>query len=82
MFLNFRVSGFAQLDPAVIRHIYRELTGEATVPQNREVEKRLVIISEGNFDVIADLRSENIGRPGNFYDAFWKELGKVIAEVR
>lgn len=57
-----------KVPPAVLRTIYSELTLDASIEQNKQVENRIreAILAEDT-DLVTDLRHINTGRP------FWKK---------
>ena len=71
------------IQPHILRHIYRELTGDASREISRaEIDQRVQLaIETDDPDLIIDLRHLNEGRPGNTFAVFFRELELVVEEV-
>ena len=69
--------------PHILRHIYRELTGDASREISRaEIDQRVQLaIETDDPDLIIDLRHLNEGRPGDTFAVFFRELELVVEEV-
>lgn len=71
-----------KIPPAVLRTIYSELTLDASMEQNKQVENRIkkAILAE-DADLVTDLRHINTGRPNVTFDTFFDELSEVVEEI-
>ena len=78
-----RFENIAKLTPAVRRAVYRFLTGDESLPDNRvtkEVDARMMIaLDSGDPELIIDLRQLIKGRPEK-YNEFWSKLGDYLEE--
>lgn len=78
-----RFENIAKLTPAVHRAVYRFLTGDESLPDNRvtkEVDARMMIaLDSGDPELVVDLRQLNKGRPEK-YNEFWSKLGNYLEE--
>lgn len=73
------------MTPAVRRAVYRFLTGDESLPDNRvtkEVDARMMIaLDSGDPELVVDLRQLNKGRPEKYmYNEFWSKLGNYLEE--
>ena len=80
---NLESINSCNIQPHIRRHIYRELTGDASREiSSAEIDHRLQLAIETNDpDLIIDLRHLNEGRPGNTFDVFFLELERVVEEI-
>ena len=71
------------IQPHILRHIYRELTGDASREISRaEIDQRVQLaIETDDPDLIIDLRHLNGGRHGDTFAVFFRELELVVEEV-
>ena len=73
----------ANIKPAVLRALYRELTNDASAPANlheAEIDERMQTILEmEDADIVPDLRHLNSGKRSQ-YDVFWSECQKFLEE--
>ena len=71
------------IQPHIRRHVYRELTSDASREISRaEIDQRVQLAIETNDpELIVDLRHLNEGRPGDTFDAFFRELELVVDEI-
>lgn len=74
----------AKVTPALLRNLYHDLTGDATVASNsitKELDERLrwmLTLQDPNITV--DLRINN-GFKGTAFDIFWEEVEFYFNEV-
>ncbi|CAB4381993.1 unnamed protein product [Rhizophagus irregularis] len=72
-----------KISPAILRMLYFDLTGDASVTSNaisREVEERLrLMLTLADPDIIFDLRTNN-GFKGTKFNEFWDELEAYFNE--
>ena len=71
------------IQPHVLRHVYRTLTGDSSKEINcKEIDDRVRLAIETNDpDLILDLRHLNKGRPGDTFEAFFKELALLVEQL-
>ncbi|CAC5422380.1 unnamed protein product [Mytilus coruscus] len=71
-----------KIPPAVLKTIYSELTLDASMEQNKQVENRIreAILAE-DADLVTDLRHINTGRLNNTFDTFCDKLSEVVEEI-
>jgi hypothetical protein len=71
-----------KIPPAVLRTIYSELTLDASIEQNKQVENRIkhAVLAEDP-DLVTDLRHLNTGRPNDTFDTFFDKLAEIVGEI-
>ena len=68
------------VQPRVLRSIYRELSGDNTNAEKLVDERIKFLLSSDDPDLVWDLRSLNEGQKGK-YDLFWEECERFIEEL-
>ena len=73
-----------KVKPSVLRHFYRDLTGDRAVSPSRseqEVDERLALLFElEEPELIFDLRTTNPGNASNCYELFWRIAEEFLQE--
>jgi hypothetical protein len=76
-----KVNNVTSLNPSILEFIYKELTNDGSRATNPVMHERLRLISLGNVELLADLRSCNPGRPNTRFDVFFEKLGELIEDI-
>ena len=83
LFIIFQYSYIKKVSPAILRILYFDLTGDASVTSNaisRDVEERLrLMLTLEDPNIIFDLRINNEFN-GTKFDTFWNELEAYFNE--
>ena len=79
-----KYSLIVKVTPALLRHLYHDLTGDATVASNKiskELDERLRwMLTFQDPNITVDLRINN-GFKGTLFDIFWEEVESYFNEV-
>lgn len=75
-----RVKNVANVQPALLDVLYKELTLDATTESHPDTKQRIRMILMGETGLLSDLRKLNPGRPSGMFDVFFEKLGGLIEE--
>jgi hypothetical protein len=76
-----RVGTVVKVSGGTLEHVYQELTNDASAHSHPDIAERIRLITLGETGLVADLRTQNAGRPNDYYDVFFEKMAEVIEDV-